>query len=112
MMLMALISVPTSVGYPLLFGLVAAESAGALVPGETSLIVAAALAGEGRLSLTYVVAVAASAAIVGDNLGYGLGRTGLRRLIDRPGHWAAGRRKLIARGRAPMTWHRRRGLPP
>jgi membrane protein DedA with SNARE-associated domain len=40
-MLSALINVPAGIGYPLLFAVVAAESAGAFVPGETSLIVAA-----------------------------------------------------------------------
>jgi membrane protein DedA with SNARE-associated domain len=77
---------------------VAAESAGALVPGETSLIVAAALASQGRLSLPLVIGVAAGAAIVGDNAGYLIGRNGLRRLVDRPGRWAAGRRRLVGRG--------------
>jgi hypothetical protein len=38
-MLAALLNVPANVGYPLLFVLVGAESAGAFVPGETSLIV-------------------------------------------------------------------------
>lgn len=99
-MLAALLSVPANVGYPLLFVLVASESAGALVPGETSLIVAAALAAGGRLSLPVVIAVAASAAILGDNIGYLIGRRGLRRLIDRPGRWAAGRRRLVERGEA------------
>jgi membrane protein DedA with SNARE-associated domain len=93
-----LLNVPAGIGYPLLFGFVAAESAGALVPGETSLILAAALAGQGKLSLPFVIAVAAGAAIVGDNIGYLIGRNGLRRLVDRPGRWAAGRRRLIERG--------------
>ncbi|MDX6490425.1 MAG: hypothetical protein QOD43_670, partial [Gaiellaceae bacterium] len=38
------------------------------------------------------------AAILGDNIGYVIGRRGLRRLIDRPGRWAAGRRRLVERG--------------
>jgi membrane protein DedA with SNARE-associated domain len=84
-MLAALFNVPANIGYPLLFVLVAAESAGALVPGETSLIVAGALAGQGQLSLPLVIAVAAAAAIAGDNTGYLIGRRGLRRLLDRPG---------------------------
>jgi len=41
-MLAAFINVSANVGYPLLALLVGAESAGALVPGETALIVAAA----------------------------------------------------------------------
>jgi undecaprenyl-diphosphatase len=97
-MLAALIDVPAGIGYPLLFALVAAESAGALVPGETSLIVAAALAGRGQLSLPLVIVVAASAAIVGDNAGYLIGRGGLRRIAERPGRWAARRRVLLERG--------------
>ncbi len=52
------------------------------------MIVAGALAGEGRLSLPVVIGVAAGAAIVGDNVGYLLGRRGLRRLIDRAGRGA------------------------
>ena len=97
-MLAALITVPAGIGYPLLFAFVAAESAGALVPGETSLIVAGALAGQGMLSLPLVIAVAAGAAIFGDNVGYVIGRRGLRPLLDRPGTWAAGRRGLVERG--------------
>jgi membrane-associated protein len=99
-MIAALINVPAGIGYPLLFGLVAAESAGALVPGETSLILAAAVAAQGQLSLPLVIAVAAAAAMLGDNAGDLIGRKGLRRLGDRPGRWAAGRRRLVERGEA------------
>jgi membrane-associated protein len=105
-MLGALVDVPAGIGYPLLFLLVAGESAGALVPGETSLIVAGALAGQGRLSLVIVIVVAASAAILGDNTGYLIGRRGLRRLLDRPGRRAAARQRLVQRGE---TFFARRG---
>ena len=98
-MLGALISVPAGIGYPLLFVFVGAESAGAFVPGDTSLIVAAALAAQGQLSLPFVIAVAAGAAILGDNVGYLIGRRGLRRLVDRPGRWwALDRQGLLDRG--------------
>jgi membrane-associated protein len=97
-MLAALFNVPANIGYPLLFALVAGESAGALIPGETALIVAGALAGQGQLSFPVVIAVAAGAAILGDNVGYLIGRRGLRWLADRPGRLAAGRRQLIERG--------------
>jgi undecaprenyl-diphosphatase len=99
-MLAALFTVPANVGYPLLFVLVAAESAGALVPGESSLIVAAALAANGQLSLPVVIAVAAAAAILGDNIGYVIGRRGIRLLFDRLGRSSARRERLIARGEA------------
>ena len=97
-MLAALVNVPANLGYPLIFALVAGESAGALIPGETALIVAAALASQGKLSLTVVIAVAAGAAIIGDNIGYLIGRRGLRWLVNRPGRLAAGRRRLLERG--------------
>jgi membrane protein DedA with SNARE-associated domain len=64
-MLAALFNVPANLGYPLLFALVAGESAGALIPGETALIVAAALASRGNLSLSFFIWVAAGAAIIG-----------------------------------------------
>ena len=72
-MLAALVQLPASVGYGLVVLLVAAETAGALVPGETALIVAASLAGHGKLSLLLVVACGAFGAIVGDNIGYLIG---------------------------------------
>ena len=103
--LAALVNVPMSIGYPVLFAFVAAESAGALVPGETALIVAGALAGDGRLSLPLVIGVAAGAAIVGDNVGYVFGRRGLRRLIERAGRGAAARQRLIERGERFFARH-------
>jgi membrane protein DedA with SNARE-associated domain len=45
-----------------------------------------------------VIAVAASAAILGDNTGYLIGRRGLRRLLDGLGPRAAARRRLVERG--------------
>src|SRR6266566_4030921 len=98
LMLAALFNVPANLGYPVLFALVAGESAGALIPGETALILAGALASQGKLSLPLVIVVAAGAAIIGDNVGYLIGRKGLRRLVNRPGRLAAGRRLLIERG--------------
>lgn len=104
-MLAALINVPANLGYPLLGVLVGAESAGALVPGETALILAAALAGQGKLSLPVVIGIAAGAAIAGDNAGYLLGRRGLRPLLDRRGR-SGRRQRLIERG---DEFFRRRG---
>ena len=75
-------------GLALLFLLVAVESAGIPLPGETSLIVAAFMAQPGQgshFSIVAVIVVAATAAIVGDNVGYALGRFGGRRLLERWG---------------------------
>jgi membrane protein DedA with SNARE-associated domain len=73
-----------SYGLPLLFLGVAIESFGIPVPGETALIAFAVLAAQGHYSIVAVIAVAAFAAIVGDNLGYWLiGRRGGRALFRR-----------------------------
>ncbi len=85
-------------GYPLLFVLVMAESAGVPVPGETALIAAAVLASRGKLQIELVIAVAALAAIVGDNLGYQIGRRGGRWLLERPGRFQRQRRQVLATG--------------
>ena len=68
-------------GLILLFALIALESAGVPLPGETALIAAAVLAAEDHYSIVAVIAVAASAAIIGDNGGYWIGRKGGRALL-------------------------------
>jgi membrane protein DedA with SNARE-associated domain len=68
-------------GLVLLFVLVALESTGVPLPGETALIAAAVLASQGHYSLLAVIAVAAAGAVVGDNAGYWLGRKGGRALL-------------------------------
>ena len=74
-------------GYWAVFGLVLLETTGIPSPGETALIAAGAYAGATHhLSITWVLAAAASAAIIGDNLGYWIGREGGWRLLRRYGH--------------------------
>jgi membrane protein DedA with SNARE-associated domain len=76
----------TSHGLPLLFAVVMLESFGVPLPGETALIAFGVLASQGHYSIVAVIAVAAAAAIIGDNLGYLLiGRLGGRRLFERWG---------------------------
>jgi membrane protein DedA with SNARE-associated domain len=66
-----------------LFLIVMLESGGVPLPGETALIAAGIFASRGDLPIAGVIAVAATAAIVGDNLGYWVGRTGGRKLLER-----------------------------
>jgi membrane protein DedA with SNARE-associated domain len=70
-------------GLVLLFLLVALESTGVPLPGETTLIAAAVLASNGHYSIVVVIVVAAAGAIVGDNAGYWIGRKGGRALLSR-----------------------------
>jgi len=102
---LALINLPTHLGYLILFGLVGAESTGVPVPGETALITAGVLASHGQFQIPLVIAVAASAAIVGDNIGYWIGRTGGRRLLERPGFLERHRRTVLEKGEPFFAKH-------
>jgi membrane protein DedA with SNARE-associated domain len=59
----------------IIFGIVAFESAGVPLPGETILVAAATLAAStGQINIVVVVLAAAAGAIVGDGMGYMVGR--------------------------------------
>ena len=76
-----------SFGYLAVFTLVGVESLGIPVPGETALILAGAYAGHShRLSPWLIFVVASAAAIIGDNIGYGIGSAGGYRLARKYGH--------------------------
>ncbi|HEY8843069.1 MAG TPA: DedA family protein [Gaiellaceae bacterium] len=66
-----------------LFLIVMLESGGVPLPGETALVTAGVFASRGELDIIEVIAVAATAAILGDNVGYWAGRTGGRKLLER-----------------------------
>ncbi|HUB35704.1 MAG TPA: DedA family protein [Solirubrobacteraceae bacterium] len=85
-------------GYPLLFLAVMAESSGVPIPGETALITAAVLASQGKLEIAIVIPLAALAAIVGDNIGYQIGRKGGRWILERPGRFARQRQQVLVLG--------------
>src|SRR5207249_2929242 len=94
--LLALVfSVPTNLGYAALGALIAGETMGVPLPGETALIAAGILASEGHLSIELVVIVAAGAAIFGDNVGFWIGRRGGRKLLELPGPLAHHRQRVL-----------------
>lgn len=72
-------------GYIVVLLVVMAESAGAPLPGETSLLLAGALAGAGELWLPGVILAAAAGAILGDTAGYWIGRNYGLALLQRHG---------------------------
>ena len=101
-----LIALPaTRIAYVLLALLIGGESAGIPLPGETALITGSILASQGKLWLPLVIAVAAAAAIVGDNIGYELGRHSARRLLSRPGRFEDRRQAFLERGEAFFARH-------
>jgi membrane protein DedA with SNARE-associated domain len=103
--LASLIDVAHSIGYPVLLLLVMAESGGVPVPGETALITAAVLASQGKLRIEVVILLAATGAIVGDNLGYLIGRKGGRWLLERPGRFHRQRLEVLAMGEPFFARH-------
>ena len=74
-------------GYAAVCSLVLVEDFGVPVPGETVLILGAVYAGTGRLNIVLVVLLAFFGAVVGDNIGFALGRYGGRRFADRYGRY-------------------------
>ena len=73
-------------GLWVVFAMVALESAGVPIPGETALVTAAIYAGATHhLQIAEVLAVAGVGAILGDNVGYAVGRTFGLRLLERHG---------------------------
>jgi membrane protein DedA with SNARE-associated domain len=73
-------------GYWGVGGIIALESMGLPLPGETALIVAAVYAGKTHeLNIWLVIGAAACGAILGDNAGYWIGREAGYRLLRRYG---------------------------
>jgi membrane protein DedA with SNARE-associated domain len=71
-----------------LFAVVMLESVGVPLPGESALITAALYAGSThQISIFRVILVVAAAAIIGDNIGYLLGRSIGLRLLARYGRY-------------------------
>jgi len=74
-------------GYWAVLAFVAIESTGIPFPGETMLLAAAIYAGTHHsFHIPLVILAAASGAILGDNLGFLIGRAGGFRLLRRYGH--------------------------
>jgi membrane protein DedA with SNARE-associated domain len=73
-------------GY-LALGLIFLEDFGVPVPGETVLIVAAIYAGTGRFNVWLVGLIGFVAAVLGDNVGFGIGHFGGRPLAERYGKY-------------------------
>lgn len=61
-------------GYWVVFGAMLLENAGVPLPGETVTLLAGYAAGSGQLQVLGVMGAAAGGAILGDNLGYWVGR--------------------------------------
>jgi membrane protein DedA with SNARE-associated domain len=77
-----------SYGYIAIFAIILLESAGVPLPGETTLIAASIYAGSNdTLDIRLIIATAAGATILGDNIGYWVGRSFARAAVLKWGGW-------------------------
>ena len=88
-------SVSPLVAYGALFALIAIESGGIPLPGESALAIAGIAAAHGHLSIVWVIVVAAAAAIAGDNAGFFAGRRYGRRIWLRGRLWRRRRERWL-----------------
>jgi membrane-associated protein len=97
LVLAAIIGVSNSLGYmlPAIIGL---ESMGVPSPGETALVAAAVLASQGKLQIWLVIVIGVASAIMGDNIGYLLGRRFGREILVARGPLRKNRERAIAAG--------------
>ena len=77
-------------GYAAVVVLVILGNAGVPLPEEMVLIVAGFLAWSGQLRLDLVLAVGIVSAVLGDNIGYWVGRRFGRGALERHAHWILG----------------------
>jgi membrane protein DedA with SNARE-associated domain len=88
-----------SYGYFVIFVPVMLETAGLPLPGETILLLSGVAASTGRIDPWIAIAVGSAAAIIGDNIGYVIGRYGGRRVVMRLAH--------IGRIESSLAWGER-----
>jgi membrane protein DedA with SNARE-associated domain len=84
-MLDQLLAALTEYGSPALFVVVAIAALGVPVPVTLLLIVTGSLATQGAMNLWVAIAIAAVAAVTGDQIGFGVGRWGGKKVVARFG---------------------------
>jgi membrane protein DedA with SNARE-associated domain len=70
-------------GLPVLFGVIAIAAAGVPLPISMMLVAAGSFVELGEMKLWQVIVVASAGAVLGDQIGYALGRWGGHRVIER-----------------------------
>lgn len=94
----------TIYGLPVLFSVTFMNSIGIPVPGAVILIAAGSFAQLGGLNLGWAVALGSIGAILGDQVGYGVGRWGGSHLTDRLSAWLGGKSRLDQAGALAKKW--------
>lgn len=92
-------------GYGLVFATILLEDFGLPAPGETILISAALIAAKGKLSIFLLLLAAWLGAVLGDNIGYAIGRFGGRALVLRIGRYVFVNEKRLSRAEGFFRRH-------
>jgi membrane protein YqaA with SNARE-associated domain len=92
-------------GYLAVGFLIFIEDFGVPSPGETVLIAASVYAGAGRLNIVAVGVIGFAAAVLGDNVGYAIGRFGGRTLVLRFGRYVMLTPERLAGAESFFTRH-------
>lgn len=91
-------------GLPVLFGVVLMASMGVPLPATLLLLTAGAFVADGDLSMWWVFGLGTVAAVLGDHLGYSIGRWGSQRLIDQLSRWGGGVSRIEQAEAAARRW--------
>lgn len=91
-------------GLPVLFGVILLASVGAPLPATLLLLTAGSFVAQGELSLWWVLGLTICAAVLGDHLGYSIGRWGSQPLIARLSRWGGGVDRVAQAERAARRW--------
>ena len=81
-------------GSPVLFGIVAIAAIGVPLPVTLLLIVTGSLISQGVMNVWLAIAFASVGSVVGDLIGYGIGRWGGAEMVDRISRWLGGKERL------------------
>lgn len=91
-------------GSPVLFGVVTIAAVGVPLPIALLLIVAGSLVSQGVMSLWVAIALAGTGSVIGDNIGYAIGRWGGNTLLMRFSRFLGGSEKLRAAEAKAREW--------
>ena len=91
-------------GLPVLFGTIFLAAVGLPLPASLLLITTGACTAQGQFDLRWVVVLATSAAVLGDLVGYALGRWGGQHAVVRLNRWLGGSARLAQAEAVARRW--------
>lgn len=91
-------------GLPVLFAAVLFASTGVPLPATLLLLTAGSFVAQGDFDMWWVVGLTTSAAVLGDHVGYGIGRWGSGRLLNTISRWGGGAERIAQAERLARRW--------